>query len=403
MTLKHPRISLFFASLFLFLLFIQFPLGKNYDEAHYVPSAKQFISMIPNQNYEHPPLGKELMAIGIATFGDRPIGWRFMSTVAGAFTLVGVYEMGIALFASPASALLAALLAFFNFLLYVQARVGMLDTFMMAFLVWGLALSLREKQSRRNQVTAGLCFGFAVACKWAAVFGLLGLWGVIIFDMNLKKIGAAVLDFGILPIAAYFATFLPFLWVSHDPAYTLRDLIEMQFKMYDGQLHVVAAHTYMSNWYGWPVIARPIWYAFERYGPIARGVLCIGNPFLMWGGLICIALTAFRGWRARSRVAFYIVYFYLIFTFCWAVVPRKVSFYYYYYPAAMLLTFAWVYALEAWVESKAVARASVFSSRATWSVLAISITLFIYFLPILAGFKIPVDGFTKWTWFTAWI
>lgn len=409
------------------MLFIQFPLSKNYDEAHYVPSAKQFLNFLPNQNYEHPPLGKELMAVGIGLFGDRPIGWRVMSTLAGAFTLVGMYEWGFVLFASPASALLAALLTFLNFLLYVQARIGMLDTFMMAFLVWGWALSAASllntsvTNRRRNRILAGLCFGFAVACKWAAVFGLLGVWGVIVFGwifnsrasrgqnqkkFNLQNFGETVLDLGLIPIAAYFATFLPFLWVHRTPAYTLTDLITMQWKMYDGQLHVVSPHTYMSNWYGWPVIARPMWYAFERYGSIARGVLCIGNPFLMWGGLLCIAVTAFRGWRERSRTAFLIVYFYAIYTFCWAVVPRKISFYYYYYPAAMVLSLAWVYALQSWVESKPAPKnpsETVFSSRATWGVLAISMTLFIYFLPILAGFKIPIDGFTKWTWFTSWI
>ena len=29
-------------------------------------------------NPEHPPLGKELLALGIALFGDRALGWRVM-------------------------------------------------------------------------------------------------------------------------------------------------------------------------------------------------------------------------------------------------------------------------------------------------------------------------------------
>lgn len=425
-----PEIWLFFGSWILFLLFIQFPLAKSYDEAHYVPSALQFLNLVPNQNYEHPPLGKELMAIGIGLFGDRPIGWRIMSTLAGAFTLVGMYRWGLALFASQASALLVALLSFLNFILYVQARIGMLDTFMMAFLVWGWALSTGPVVSRRGRAAAGLCFGLAVACKWAAVFGLVGVWGVIFYDWifkmfalalnkvfapalnknppNFKAISQAVVDLGILPVAAYFATFLPFLWIERAPPYTLLDLIGMQWKMYEGQLHVISPHTYMSQWYGWPFIARPIWYAFERYESVARGVLCMGNPFLMWGGLACVLIAAYRGWKERSRSALLIVYFYVIYTFCWAIVPRKISFYYYYYPAAMVLSLAWVYVLQAWVDSKPSSSGSkktesVFSSRATWAVLAVSFTLFIYYLPILAGFKIPVNGFTRWTWFRSWI
>ena len=45
----------------------------------------------------------------------------------------------VLLFVMAATALWLALLTFVNHLLYVQARIGMLDTFMFAFIAWGLA------------------------------------------------------------------------------------------------------------------------------------------------------------------------------------------------------------------------------------------------------------------------
>src|SRR5262245_53901289 len=84
-------LALYAAAQILFLIQIGTPRGFSFDEFHYVPSAKQFLAHQQNQNWEHPPLGKMIMAVGIAVFGDRQLGWRFMSTVFGALTLVGMY------------------------------------------------------------------------------------------------------------------------------------------------------------------------------------------------------------------------------------------------------------------------------------------------------------------------
>jgi dolichyl-phosphate-mannose-protein mannosyltransferase len=87
---KTVLVIYLFAQIF-FLINIQFPVKANFDEFHYVPAAKEIIAMGKVPNTEHPPLGKIFMAIGIAAFGDRPIGWRVMSTVFGALSFVGRY------------------------------------------------------------------------------------------------------------------------------------------------------------------------------------------------------------------------------------------------------------------------------------------------------------------------
>ncbi|MEI9928571.1 MAG: hypothetical protein WDN44_13830 [Sphingomonas sp.] len=40
------------------------------------PAAQTLLSLGGPRNTEHPLVGKELIALGIALFGDNPFGWR---------------------------------------------------------------------------------------------------------------------------------------------------------------------------------------------------------------------------------------------------------------------------------------------------------------------------------------
>ena len=51
------------------------------------PTDAQVERMQPDRNPEHPPLGKEIIAAGLALFGDDPWGWRFFPVLAGSATM----------------------------------------------------------------------------------------------------------------------------------------------------------------------------------------------------------------------------------------------------------------------------------------------------------------------------
>jgi dolichyl-phosphate-mannose--protein O-mannosyl transferase len=413
-----------------FLINIQFPVGKNFDEFHYVPSAKQFLALSPNQNWEHPPLGKLLMAVGIALWGDRPIGWRFMSTIFGSFTLVGMYLLAYVIFESEQIAIWVALLTLFNQLLYVQARIGMLDTFMFCFLVWAMVTycatwnPIRTRGENRKLLSwTGIFLGLGTACKWfvvvpwtsflalALVMRVLQNWGTTFKNpksddwyrpdlwKNLKWTDWAI-SLGIVPVVSYLITFIP-LYFVHGTNYGFLDLFGMQWRMWEGQLRVVNSHPYMSQWKDWPTLKRPIWYAFERgpgNPPVVRGVILLGNPLIMWSGLIAL-LVCLQDWiTQRKRESFLILFFYSMYFFCWVLIPRKIAFYYYYYPAGMVLGLALAYSFRK-LESKKGSPLSLIK----WGFLGLSMIVFIYFFPILAALKIPADSFRKWMWFSSWI
>ena len=81
----------------------------------------------------NPPLAKQLIAVSIRTFGDNPLGWRYPGVLFGALAVVAIYLCALALFAAQEPAIAAALIAFFNQMLFVELRIAMLDIFALAF------------------------------------------------------------------------------------------------------------------------------------------------------------------------------------------------------------------------------------------------------------------------------
>jgi dolichyl-phosphate-mannose-protein mannosyltransferase len=428
----HTSVALYLVAQVFFLFNIQYPSTLNFDEFHYIPSAKQYLSLSENQNWEHPPLGKLLIAVGIGALGDHPLGWRVMSTVFGALTLGAMYFFALSIFRKERTALWVALLTLFNQLLYVQSRIAMLDTFMCGFLFSALAFfcstwdsPLSRKTIKKRLLTSGLLFGLAVSCKWFALIPWLACISLVLLTRTLQSWkthfgnqkkdeddffrndlwkGIRLFDWVwvwvIAPFGIYFLTFIP-LFLSDGINHGWTDFFDIQVRMWSGQLRVVTQHPYNSHWSDWPLLTRPIWYAFDR-DPLdqswVRGVLLIGNPAVMWAGLAAIFVCCWDFIVTRSRMAFLISFFYFVFLVCWIVIPRKIAFYYYYYPAGMMLSLALAYTFDFSQLQKKYPM-----PRARWVFLMISISLFVYFFPVLAALRIPVENYRDWMWFQTWI
>ena len=437
-------VGLYLVAQVLFLVNIQFPQKVDFDEFHYVPAAKSFFHFETIPNQEHPPLAKMIIAAGISALGDNPAGWRIMSTIFGAITLVGMFFWGLALFRDEKIAAWLALLTLFNQLLYVQARIAMLDTFMFAFMTWGFAAftaswwtDLEEHRIRRLLLATGVLFGLATACKWYGLMGWLTCAAMVVLVALFRKWGVSfaaserdagrprkaraaeqaaaplktmdwyspelwkgitfqdwVMYLGMIPAAVYFITFLPYLFFQ-NPHLTLWGLVPFQWKMYSDQLRVVGTHPYMSQWTQWPLMNRPIWYAFDTSGAdYKRCVLLLGNPLVMWGGLLALVACAWGVIQQRSREGFLILVFYLGLLGSWILIPRRISFYYYYYPAGMVLSLACAYVFQ-FVFGKV--------RWARWAFLGVAFGLFVYFFPVLSGIRIPSGNFRDYMWFNSWI
>ena len=415
--------SILFVYFTLFFLWnIDSPTTLNFDEFHYIPSARQFLSFTENQNYEHPPFAKEMIALGVKIVGDIPVGWRFMSTIFGSLTIVGMYLIALALFRNHLSGLFVALLTGVNNVTYVQARIGMIDTIMASLLVCafaaGLWAFLPRNESSKNPFfqkrlldLSGVLIGLAVASKWFAVVPFAAFWVFFGFFSFFKWKEIPQHSFGrwdfvrsllILPCVSYFMTFLPYLWVTPNIGqnpYNLKDIFfNFQWKIWDGQRRVIGSHPYQSSWFQWPLMNRPIWYFFEASSNPQRvnGIVCLGNPLVFWGGLVTMNFAFWDFFRSRSFPGFWIVFTYSVLLFSWPFIPRELAFFYYYYPASLILGLSWAYFLLSLTPEK----------KLLWVhgiVLLCATILFFYFFPLLSGMNISYEKFLDLMWFRVWI
>ncbi len=405
----------------LFLWGLATPHMLVFDEVHYVPAARALIELSGPVNTEHPLVAKEMIAAGILLFGDNPFGWRFFSTIAASATLMGLFAITWLLFGRMRVAVMASIYALLSFTLYVQARIAMIDGYLAAFSILALAALLWAMRAPPGKawprwLLAGLLYGLAVACKWSAVPYLAGAGiGFLIVRWRdavaaKKPLAAALpgkdqphwpglpaipalLALGGVAILTYFLTFAPAFFYHDDPL-TLRDLIPFQLDMYAEQTQVLPHHTYQSSWYTWPLLIRPIWYLYEYADGAMRGILMLGNPVIMWGGLAAVAsclIAGFRGDRKLLAVAAMWLGSWLIY----AIIPKSLGFYYYYYLPSLFLCIA----LAAAFDRHAVGKYEHWDEA--FAIFAFGIA--VYFFPIISAAQLSGDmAFRHWMWFSTW-
>ena len=328
-----------------------------------------------------------------------------------------MYLCGLALFAAHGPAIAAALIAFFNQMLFVQSRIAMLDIFALAFSLLAIAaFHARLPQTRPHLwfALAGLGFGLSAACKWSglfplavaivivAVIRLMQGWRTQFADGNASDWyrpdlwpGFRIASFRRVLRAA------SGLRLSRDASFRSTacrcpDLIEAQRRIFaDNTTTAIAGHTYMSSWPSWPFLVRPVWYLFDKIGDDRiAAVVFLGNPLVLWPALPALGLCL-RDWIVTRRDdAFLILSFYFGPWLAWALLPRTLGFIYYYLPAATLASLALVYALT---------RGS--SPRwLLWGFVAVAFAGFAAMLPISAAFVgTSTATFNRLMLFQSWI
>ncbi|UWU81460.1 phospholipid carrier-dependent glycosyltransferase [Bradyrhizobium huanghuaihaiense] len=390
-----------------------------FDEVHYVPAARQMLAPVMSQpmlNPMHPPLAKELIAASIATFGDNAFAWRYPGTLFGALAIVAIYLCGLALFAAQGPAIAAALIAAFNQMLYVQARIAMLDIFALGFGLLATAAFMHGFRRERPHALfafAGALFGLAAACKWSGLFPLgvcIAIVAVIRLMQSWRTLFAdakpddwyrpdlwpdfsalqVALCFVVLPAMTYLAAFVPLYGLS------LTDLVEAQRRIFaDNTTTAIAGHTYMSSWPSWPLLARPVWFLFDKTAEDnISAIVFLGNPLVAWPALAALAVVLRDFIVARRWDAFLIAAFYFGPWLAWALLPRTLGFIYYYLPAATAASLALVYVL----------RRGGMPRWLLWVYVGIAAIGFAVMLPISAAFiGTSMQTFNRLMLFQSWI
>lgn len=129
-----------------------------FDEAYYVNAARVISGIRPpaGSHYDHSPLGtdpnaehpqgaKLIMAGAIELFGDGPFAWRIGSVLFGTLAILAMYALARAAGAGRWSAVGAAALMAADNLMIVSGRIGTLDIYALAPMLFGVALYLRGR------------------------------------------------------------------------------------------------------------------------------------------------------------------------------------------------------------------------------------------------------------------
>ena len=157
-----PLVVITFAACLRFA-YLPHPERIYFDETYYAENAAQLldygvetsprIASDPSQGVDpsfvvHPPVGKWLIAAGVAAFGDDALGWRFSSAVAGTLFVAATYFIALRLFRRRGVAALTAFLLSIEGLALTMSRISMLDIFLALFVALGVWALLIDRDHR---------------------------------------------------------------------------------------------------------------------------------------------------------------------------------------------------------------------------------------------------------------
>lgn len=426
----HPRdpLALCLALTGLFALLagwrLAIPSVEVFDEVHYLPAARELLGLWNEGhgeylNREHPLLGKELIALGMALLGDTPLGWRIMPLLFGTLaffaSLRAMWHASADRFATLAFGILLAT----GFHLLIQSRIAMLDIFMAAFLsvaAWQFAGACAEPEKGRWRLAlTGVALGHSMGAKWNAI-PLAMLPGLAFLvararagrrRLFLSRRGAPVpgvtlveafVWLGIVPLLAYAATFLPGYWLGEylrPSPLAEQGLIGFHGEMLALQQQVLTPHTYQSNWPQWLLNTRAVWYFYAPADGAQRGILLIGNPLTMLLGLAGMLWCLVSGISRENWTKLAVVIGYGASLGLWVVAPKPVQFYYHYFVPHFFL-----------LAALALACSDLRRARWgwwAWGTLAASAAMFAWFFPIIAALPLKASGsFVTWMWLEGW-
>lgn len=314
--------------------------------------------------WTHPPFAKLAMAGSMLIFGQNSFAWRLPAAIFGVGVVYMVYKIGSKLFKDEDLGIVAAAVMSLDGLVLVMSRIGMNDIYLLFFLLVSYYWFLTNKY-----IPSSLAWGLALASKWSAVW-ILPLFALT-FIVQRKKLSWQLLSFIVIPPLIYVANYFPMFVTGHD----WETWWGMQKQMWWYHTGLDAEHSYTSPAWSWPFLLRPVWLYVNRVGDSVANIYAMGNPLIIWGGLVSASLAVYELIITKNRNLALVLFGWLVFFVPWIVSPR-IMFYYHYLPAMPFLALIIAYVLRQ--EQKVL---KVFMTGA--------LIIFIFFYPHWTGIHIP--------------
>lgn len=322
------------SNLILRLFRLDSPAEAFFDErVFYLDAARSYLTGFTDPNFEHPPLGKILISLGIWVFGDNPWGWRVPSALFGTLGIIVTYLLAKKIFKSTKIAVLSSFFLTFDFLWFIHSRAALLEIFLATFSLLAIYFfwNYYREGKFKNLVLTGVFLGLALAVKWSAVFVLLGM-GVWLLAKRegrgglegLEGVGRRLIVISLVSLSIYFLSYLPYLSQNH----ALPQVWERQVKIWNYHTREIQPDAYGAlRPYLWWLNPPQLFYHPEADSK--KYILGLANPFLFWGGLIALTIYLKKLKKSWNREIGFLVVFIFSLYLPWFLVGRYVFFYYF--------------------------------------------------------------------------
>lgn len=291
----------------------------------------------------------------------------------------------------------------------------------------GFRFSLQPRPGARRYLwLLAIACGLGAASKWNALFDLVVVFvfafGIVLLPkpkwrLPLDAFASLVLA---VTIGLYLASYIPFFLTPQPATFETRhdvsammDLQQQMFTYHDVTVTHNAPHPYSSKWWEWPLLYQPVayWYEDSRKGKEAGDpnaccvseIISLPNPVTWWFGVLTIPLLGVLAWVKRDKAYILLFVAYFAQWLPWVASPRML-FEYHFFPNDAIVILADTIALK-WVWDLA-QRSEEHRVLAKWGIgtfLGLTLVMFVYFYPVLAGDHITWAAWHDRMWFPHWI
>ena len=348
--------------------------------------------------------------------GFNTFGWRIAACIFGTLCIPMMYLFARRLWPNRLFAIAAATFACFDGMFFIQSRIGMIDIFPVFFVLLAYFLFLVHIQSRTPRsslvslVALGVVLGIGIASKWI----VLAAFASIVFLMIARAIwfgvarpdtpviphglawptylAVAVVALVAIPAAIYVESWYPFF--ARGQFHNMADLIAYQKESYIYHATLKATHPYGSPWWSWPLLSRPVLYYAEYTNlgidhwtgqQLISRMANLGNPWIWWTSLPCVASLPYFIVRHRSFPAAVILLGFITQYLPWSQISR-VIFMYHMFGGLIFMVLALAFVLAQIAERFRPPGNMVLVG----GYLGVAVLFFFYFYPIWTG--LPISG-----------